>query len=109
MITVHHLENSRSQRVLWLLEELGLPYEIEHYKRDPKTMLAPDSLLGSALGGLLRSSVGTTRIKMSPLDAPEVARLMEITAGVAPSSEVAQRVRARAGGNPLFVVELARP
>jgi glutathione S-transferase len=45
MITVHHLENSRSQRVLWLLEELGLSYEIEHYKRDPKTMLAPDSLL----------------------------------------------------------------
>ena len=45
MITVHHLNNSRSQRVLWLLEELGLPYEIEHYQRDPKTMLAPDALL----------------------------------------------------------------
>jgi glutathione S-transferase len=44
MITVHHLENSRSQRVLWLLEELGLPYEIEHYQRDPKTSLAPESL-----------------------------------------------------------------
>ena len=44
MITVHHLENSRSQRVLWLLEELGLPYQIEHYKRDAKTMLAPASL-----------------------------------------------------------------
>jgi glutathione S-transferase len=44
MITVHHLENSRSQRVLWLLEELGLPYEIEHYRRDPQTMLAPASL-----------------------------------------------------------------
>lgn len=44
MITVHHLEDSRSQRVLWLLEELGLDYEIKHYKRDPKTMLAPDSL-----------------------------------------------------------------
>lgn len=44
MITVHHLENSRSQRVLWLLEELGLEYEIELYKRDPKTMLGPDSL-----------------------------------------------------------------
>jgi glutathione S-transferase len=44
MITVHHLENSRSQRVLWLLEELGLAYEIEHYKRDPKTMLAPAAL-----------------------------------------------------------------
>jgi glutathione S-transferase len=44
MIVLHHLENSRSQRVLWLLEELGLPYEIKHYKRDPKTMLAPPSL-----------------------------------------------------------------
>ena len=43
-ITVHHLDNSRSQRVLWLLEELGLPYEIAHYRRDPKTMLAPASL-----------------------------------------------------------------
>ena len=45
MITVHHLNNSRSQRVLWLLEELGLPYEIEKYERDAKTMLAPPALL----------------------------------------------------------------
>jgi len=44
MITVHHLNNSRSQRILWLLEELGLPYEIEYYQRDPKTMLAPPEL-----------------------------------------------------------------
>jgi len=44
MITLHHLENSRSQRVLWLLEELGLPYEVKRYKRDPKTMLAPPAL-----------------------------------------------------------------
>jgi glutathione S-transferase len=44
MITVHHLNNSRSQRVLWLLEELGLPYEITRYERDRKTMLAPPSL-----------------------------------------------------------------
>lgn len=44
MITVHHLENSRSQRVLWLLEELGLQYRIRHYERDPETMLAPESL-----------------------------------------------------------------
>ena len=43
-LTVHHLDNSRSQRVLWLLEELGLPYEIVQYKRDPKTMLAPAAL-----------------------------------------------------------------
>ncbi len=45
MITVHHLNNSRSQRVLWLLEELGLPYEIKKYERDAKTMLAPPGLL----------------------------------------------------------------
>jgi glutathione S-transferase len=45
MITVHHLNNSRSQRVLWLLEELGLPYEIKKYERDAKTMLAPPELL----------------------------------------------------------------
>lgn len=44
MIIVHHLENSRSQRVLWLLEELGFDYEIVHYARDPKTMLAPPAL-----------------------------------------------------------------
>ena len=45
MIVVHHLNNSRSQRVLWLLEELGLPYEVRRYERDPKTMLAPPELL----------------------------------------------------------------
>ncbi|HSM22279.1 MAG TPA: glutathione S-transferase N-terminal domain-containing protein, partial [Rubrivivax sp.] len=44
MITVHHLENSRSQRVLWLLEELELAYEVKRYERDPKTMLAPPEL-----------------------------------------------------------------
>jgi glutathione S-transferase len=45
MIVVHHLNNSRSQRVLWLLEELGVPYEVTRYERDAKTMLAPPSLL----------------------------------------------------------------
>jgi glutathione S-transferase len=45
MIILHHLENSRSQRVLWLLEELGLPYELKRYARDPKTMLAPPELM----------------------------------------------------------------
>jgi glutathione S-transferase len=44
MIIVHHLNNSRSQRVLWLLEELDIEYEIKSYERDPKTMLAPASL-----------------------------------------------------------------
>ncbi|WP_116807907.1 glutathione S-transferase [Steroidobacter cummioxidans] len=44
MIVVHHLNNSRSQRVLWLLEELGVPYEIQRYQRDTRTMLAPPEL-----------------------------------------------------------------
>lgn len=44
MIIVHHLNNSRSQRVLWLLEELGLEYDIVRYQRDAKTMLAPPEL-----------------------------------------------------------------
>ncbi len=44
MITVHHLNNSRSQRILWLLEELGAPYTVQYHQRDPVTQLAPDSL-----------------------------------------------------------------
>jgi glutathione S-transferase len=45
MLTVHHLNNSRSQRVLWLLEELGVPYEVVRYQRHAKTMLAPPERL----------------------------------------------------------------
>ena len=45
MVIVHHLNNSRSQRVLWLLEELGTPYEVKRYERDAATMLAPPALL----------------------------------------------------------------
>lgn len=44
MLTVHHLETSRSHRILWLLEELGVPYKLKVYKRDPKTRLAPPAL-----------------------------------------------------------------
>ena len=44
MITVHHLNNSRSQRILWMLEELNLEYEIVLYERDVKTLLGPESL-----------------------------------------------------------------
>jgi glutathione S-transferase len=44
MLVVHHLNNSRSQRILWLLEELGVPYEIKHYARDAVTSLAPPEL-----------------------------------------------------------------
>jgi glutathione S-transferase len=45
MVVVHHLNNSRSQRVLWLLEELGFPYEVKRYERDAKSMLAPPALV----------------------------------------------------------------
>ncbi|WP_397401091.1 glutathione S-transferase family protein [Phenylobacterium sp.] len=45
MLTVHHLNDSRSQRILWLLEELGVPYEIKHYARDATTRLAPPELV----------------------------------------------------------------
>jgi glutathione S-transferase len=66
MIIVHHLNNSRSQRVLWLLEELGVPYEVKRYERDPKTMLAPPALL--AVHRLGKSPVitdGTTTVAES--------------------------------------------
>jgi len=66
-IIVHHLENSRSQRILWLLEELGLDYDVHRYARDRKTMLAPPDLkrihpLGKAPlledGGLILAETG---------------------------------------------------
>ena len=57
MIVVHHLNNSRSQRVLWLLEELGVPYDVKYYQRDAKTMLAPPEL--SAVHPLGKSPVLT--------------------------------------------------
>jgi glutathione S-transferase len=44
MLTLHHLNDSRSQRILWLLEELGTPFELKRYQRDPKTRLAPPEL-----------------------------------------------------------------
>ena len=59
MIIVHHLNESRSHRVLWLLEELGLPYEIRHYWRDARTKLAPPEL--KAIHPLGRSPVITDR------------------------------------------------
>ncbi len=57
MIVVHHLNDSHSQRILWLLEELGLPYEIERYQRDPQTRLAPPEL--KAVSPLGKSPVVT--------------------------------------------------
>ena len=44
MVTVHHLNNSRSQRILWMLEELQVPYELKRYQRDPGSLLAPPEL-----------------------------------------------------------------
>jgi hypothetical protein len=70
--------------------------------------LVPDSLLGPMLGALHRTAVDVTRVQLSPLDTSGVAQLMALTTGVAPSAEVAAKVQARAGGNPLFVAELAR-
>ena len=58
MLTLHHLNNSRSQRILWLLEELGVEYKIAFYERDSQTNLAPDSL--RAVHPLGRSPVLTT-------------------------------------------------
>jgi glutathione S-transferase len=60
MLTVHHLNNSRSQRVLWMLEELGVEYDIKRYQRDPKTMLAPPEL--RAIHPLGKSPVIARRI-----------------------------------------------
>lgn len=57
MITLHHLNDSRSQRILWLLEELGAPYEMEFYRRDAKTRLAPPEL--AAIHPLGKSPVMT--------------------------------------------------
>jgi DNA-binding SARP family transcriptional activator len=69
--------------------------------------IVPGSLLADALGRLTRAAT-VTRVSMSPLCADDVARLMELTTGTAPTPEVAERVQLRAGGNPLFVAELAR-
>lgn len=71
MITVHHLNNSRSQRILWLLEELGLAYEIKRYQRDPKTSLAPPEL--KAISPLGKSPV----IEAGPLVLTESGAIVD--------------------------------
>ncbi|WP_223743782.1 glutathione S-transferase N-terminal domain-containing protein [Corallococcus sp. AS-1-12] len=58
MLKVHHLSESRSQRILWLLEELGLDYEVVRYERDPKTGFAPPEL--KAVHPLGKSSRAST-------------------------------------------------
>lgn len=88
------------------LERLGArPIVVTAAFRPPE--IVPGSLLGEALGRLVRA-VPTTRIAMSPLVGDDVSRLMELTTGTAPSATVAGRVEERAGGNPLFITELAR-
>ncbi len=71
MIIVHHLNNSRSQRVLWLLEELSLPYEVKRYERDAKTSLAPPEL--KAVHPLGKSPVITD----GPLTVAESGAILE--------------------------------
>jgi glutathione S-transferase len=90
-LTVHHLENSRSQRVLWLLEELGVAYDVKSYKRDRRTMLAPPELklvhpLGKSpiiddegtkvaeTGAIMEYLVEKERGRLGPPDEPQDAR-----------------------------------
>lgn len=93
MIVVHHLNNSRSQRVLWLLEELGLEYEIRRYQRNPKTMLAPPEL--RQVHPLGKSPV----ISDGPLTLAESGAIIEYVVGrygagrLAPATDTLEYVR----------------
>jgi glutathione S-transferase len=93
MIVVHHLNNSRSQRILWLLEELGVPYEIKRYQRDAKTMLAPPEL--RAVHPLGKSPV----ISDGDLTIAESGAIVEYLAGkygdgkLAPAAGTPERLR----------------
>lgn len=89
MVTVHHLNLSRSHRVLWLLEELGLPYEVKNYQRNDKTMLAPPEL--AAVHPLGRSPVITD----GDLTLAESGAILEYLAERDPSSALT-----RAPGTP---------
>ena len=85
MIVVHHLERSRSQRVLWLLEELGLDYEIRVYPRDPKTMTGA----GRAAGGASARQVAggqSTGTRRSPNPARSSNTLLDTYGGRGGSS-----------------------
>jgi glutathione S-transferase len=75
MIIVHHLNNSRSQRILWLLEELGLPYDIKRYERNAKTMLAPPEL--KAVHPLGKSPVITDDMSGSVVTVAESGAIVE--------------------------------
>ncbi len=75
MITVHHLNNSRSQRILWLLEELGLDYKVRRYERDAKTLLAPPEL--RAIHPLGKSPVISDEGPSDPLTLAETGTIVE--------------------------------
>ena len=68
MLTLHHLNDSRSQRILWLLEELGTPYEMKRYQRNAETRLEPPEL--AKIHPLGKSSSSPTAIRRSPNPAP---------------------------------------
>ncbi len=113
MIKVHHLNNSRSHRILWMLEELGLPYEILAYQRDPVTMLAPPAL--KAIHPLGKSPV----IEDGTLVLAESGAILEYLAGrygggtLSPAAGSAEHVRylhwmhfAEGSAMPLLVLKL---
>jgi glutathione S-transferase len=97
MIVVHHLNNSRSQRVLWLLEELGLEYEIKPYQRDRKTMLAPPEL--RAVHPLGKSPVISDRRGDGEVTLAESGAILEYLADrygagrLAPAVDAPERLR----------------
>ncbi|HET7369336.1 MAG TPA: glutathione S-transferase [Gammaproteobacteria bacterium] len=93
MITVHHLENSRSQRVLWLLEELNLEYEVKRYQRDPKVMLAPSLL--KAVHPLGKAPVITDGVRTIAETGAIVEYLVERSGGgnLSPPADSDERLR----------------
>ncbi len=97
MITVHHLETSRSQRVLWLLEELGVPYELKIYQRDKATKLAPPEL--KKIHPLGKSPVITDGGEVVAESAAIIEYLVE-TYGAQATGELAQLQPAR--GTPEY-------
>ena len=93
MLTVHHLENSRSQRVLWLLEELGLAYQVKRYARDKKTSLAPPEL--AAIHPLGKSPVVTDGKTAVAETGAIVEYLLDLAGGSAlrPAAGTPERLR----------------
>tara|TARA_R110002111_G_scaffold69322_5_gene112206 strand:- start:1707 stop:2378 length:672 start_codon:yes stop_codon:yes gene_type:complete len=93
MIVVHHLNNSRSQRILWLLEELGLEYEVKRYERDPETMQAPAAL--RAIHPLGKSPVITDG-ELTLAESGAIVEYLVDTYGegrLAPATGTAERLR----------------